>query len=217
MISDPYERKVAIPVRVLDGKAISFNGEALPALQDDTVGDLVVPSHAFRNEEELKGFIAERLVPVLQAGTHLLVPLPPGTLSGTGILQKPPRGAAPSTAGPFAEIVLDEELILTLRTAKRAVLRPRRCTIPSLKRTARSLNHACTLISEEFEPDRLSHTGNAFFKVLYERVERAGLILWVELELLRVAHELTPGQFPAASTSSDAKPASGTGESRVPR
>lgn len=217
MISDPYERKVAIPVRIRDGKVIPFNGVALPALKDETVGDLVVPSHCFRSGEELQDFLAERPVPVLQAGTKLLVPLPPGTPLRTGILQEPPRGAAPNTAGPFAEIFLDEELMLTLRTAKRAALRPCQCKIPSLKRTARSLNHACTLISEEFEPDRLSHTGNAFSKVLYERVDRAGLILWVKLELLRVAHELTADQILEALTPGDAKPASGAGGSQVPR
>lgn len=48
-----------------------------------------------------------------------------------------------------------------------------------------SLNHAFTRLSEEYEPWRISHTGNIYTRVLYE--ERNGR--WYPLEVLRNAAE----------------------------
>ena len=46
--------------------------------------------------------------------------------------------------------------------SERAKLSECRCGIFLLQKEARSLNHAFTLLSEHFETERLSHTGNVF-------------------------------------------------------
>ncbi|RPI26707.1 MAG: hypothetical protein EHM61_10970 [Acidobacteria bacterium] len=42
-----------------------------------------------------------------------------------------------------------------------------RSKVISLKREARSINHAFTLLSQEFETHRISHTANVFERVFY--------------------------------------------------
>ena len=53
-------------------------------------------------------------------------------------------------------------LRLRLRGTKPATLEDVPCWIPSLEKEAKSLNHACRLVSEGFEPSRISHSGNVF-------------------------------------------------------
>lgn len=58
-----------------------------------------------------------------------------------------------------------------------------------------SLNHAYTLLSEAFEPWRISHTGNIYEQILY----REGNGKWYPLEFLREEKELEEGQTIAAA------------------
>jgi hypothetical protein len=55
---------------------------------------------------------------------------------------------------------------------------------------ATSLNHAYTLLSEVFEPWRISHTGNVYEQVLYQE----GNGKWYPLYFLRDEKELEEGQ-----------------------
>ncbi|SFL57339.1 hypothetical protein [Shimia aestuarii] len=55
---------------------------------------------------------------------------------------------------------------------------------------ATSLNHAYTLLSEAYEPWRISHTGNIYEQVLYQE----GNGKWYPLEFLRDETELEEGQ-----------------------
>lgn len=80
------------------------------------------------------------------------------------------------------EIILLEEQQILQRGTKTAKLLPCKCNIPSLHQEARSINHAYTLISQAFEPDRSSHTGNAFTKVFYFDNRRN---IWQPLKALR--------------------------------
>lgn len=54
-------------------------------------------------------------------------------------------------------------------------------SVPGLKDTAISLNHAFTMLSEVFETQRISHTGNVYEQVLYQ--ESGGV--WHPLKDLR--------------------------------
>jgi len=51
------------------------------------------------------------------------------------------------------------------------------------KEPAESLNHAFTLLSERFEPWRMSHTGNVYYRVLYREANNK----WYPLNVLRHA------------------------------
>lgn len=60
-------------------------------------------------------------------------------------------------------------------------------TIPKSVKTEdpiESLNHAFTVLSEKFEPQRISHTGNVYESVLYRETDG----LWYPLKLFRDGH-----------------------------
>lgn len=78
-------------------------------------------------------------------------------------------------------LTLDEEpLRLRLRGTKPATLQGVNCWIPSLRLNARSLNHAYRLVSERFEPNRISHSGNVFKLGYCKPGDR-----WISLDVLR--------------------------------
>ena len=62
-------------------------------------------------------------------------------------------------------------------------------TIPPLP--AQSLNHALTLLSEAFEPWRISHTGNVYEQILYQETNGK----WYPLLFLREQQTLEEGQM----------------------
>lgn len=68
----------------------------------------------------------------------------------------------PAAGYLLADVILLEPLIVSIDGSERAKLNECHCGILHLNRAARSLNHAFTLLSEHFETDRLSHTGNVF-------------------------------------------------------
>src|SRR5262245_38230800 len=70
----------------------------------------------------------------------------------------------------FARIALQDVLYLHLRGTKAPTLSVTTCAIPALKnKAARSVNHACTLLSQEIERHRISHTTNVFRTVYFLR------------------------------------------------
>jgi hypothetical protein len=85
------------------------------------------------------------------------------------------------------EIILEEPLELTFRGTKKPVLKDCRCTLPSLKAKARSLNEAYTKLSEKYEPHRRGHGGNVFQKVFYLP---PGQHNWQPLDELRLKKQI---------------------------
>jgi hypothetical protein len=62
----------------------------------------------------------------------------------------------------LADVVLLEPLRISVDGSERTKLHGCRCGVALLNKDARSLNHALTLLSQAFEIDRMSHTGNVF-------------------------------------------------------
>ena len=58
----------------------------------------------------------------------------------------------------FATIELQDVLYLQLRGTKAPTLSETACEIPALNKEARSVNHACTLLSAAIEQHRISHS-----------------------------------------------------------
>ena len=58
---------------------------------------------------------------------------------------------------------------LQLRGIKAPTLSETACKIPALNKEARSVNHACTLLSAAIEQHRISHTTNVFRTVYFLR------------------------------------------------
>ena len=91
-------------------------------------------------------------------------------------------------------MILREDLKLRLRGAKPATLEDATCWIPSRPEEAKSLNHAYRLVSEKFEPQRLSHSGNVFKVGYYFELSHT----WTSLDGLRSAAEASVEMTPRA-------------------
>ena len=109
------------------------------------------------------------------------------------------RGGQGAAAGYLlAEVILLEPLSILVDGSERTKLNDCHCGIFLLDTDARSLNHAFTLLSQEFEVDRMSHTGNVFRQGFTYQRKR-----WLSLDDLRLVRVMR-----ALKEMSDAAPAS---------
>lgn len=203
-IPDELEKTIKIPIQVRHGKVEFYFGGPLPTLEEGVIGDLVVPAFAVLDSKARKLFSEERKIPLFKKATLLYVQLRPrkpehtkdlaayllqpflkGTLSYIQLEQETPevRAVEPvkiqdhslDTIRVFARIELQDVLYLQLRGTKAPTLSQTPCKVPALNKDARSVNHACTLLSEEIERQRISHTTNVFKTVYFLRRKPDGL------------------------------------------
>jgi len=191
MIPETLARTIKLPIRVRSGVIEFFYGGPLPTLEEGAIGDLVVPALALK-DQRLLGPLSNHLdVPVLPRGTRLLAGLRPDAelpeLAKPFRLDRLPHGFA-----AFAEIILQESLVMRFRGTKRALLKPCRCRVPAVLGVghqkddlADSINHAYSRLSTALETRRRSHTGNVFHVVFYRSADARGHRTWEPLELLR--------------------------------
>jgi hypothetical protein len=197
-IPDEQEKTVKIPIQVRAGKIQFYFDGPLPDLKEGIIGDLVVPAFAVLDPKVAKLFSEERKIPLFKKKTllyvqlrpetpdnakpfaaHLLRPFLKGTLSYVQLHQETPEGGKSVVAQlqdhsfdmlrVFATIELQDTLYLWLRGTKAPTLSETSCKIPALDKVARSVNHACTLLSEAIERHRISHTTNVFKSVYFLR------------------------------------------------
>lgn len=175
------DKSVRIPIRINQGQLDFIGDGSLLMLKDGTVGELVVPASAVRDENLLASLNREESVLFLSATTQLLFNINLNEVPETlrKFVKHPRIHPLP---GGYVEGILQADLYLQIRGTKNPTLKGCRCFIPALEETARSVNHAYSLISMAFEPHRMSHTANVFKKVLYED-EKSGL--WQKLDILR--------------------------------
>jgi hypothetical protein len=197
MIPDPLEKRVSLAVRIHSGGVELLDGEQLPAIKDGTIGELLVPAFAIKDERLLSHLSYRFDVEVLNAGTRLLAGLRPER-TVPAISEAFRHDRLPMDFPAFAEIIIQKPLRLYARGAKRAMLQPCVCLIPALTeapngttKSAVSVNHAYTLLSTAFETRRRSHTGNVFHTVFFRAADRRGNRTWEPLEMLRRRMEAT--------------------------
>lgn len=168
MLHDPLEKTVKIPVRIVDGKPVFFYGGDLPKLKEGAIGDLVLPSYAVLDKDKLLHLEEEQECDFLPKGTRLLANVRREVRSAYLIVNDGQKDLPWGIAGGFVEFFLEEDLKMKMRGTKKPVLLPCPCSSPALDEQAISVNHAYTLISTKFEPERKSHTGNVFNKVFFK-------------------------------------------------
>lgn len=96
------------------------------------------------------------------------------------------------TDAPPHESFVEIRLMFDLRIdffKKSGVLEDCLCEIPALQTTARSVNHAYTIISERFEIRRMAKGGNVFRNVFFVDATNGRVPLGQRRELLRVQRE----------------------------
>jgi hypothetical protein len=182
-VPDPYCATVRIGTRWCNGKPTSLNEQPLPRIQDGTLVELVLPAWALTKDDEREELTLRRTLEMLAKDSRVFLGLSPRAVPRKyhEIFRSLKRAVA-AASYLLAEIVLMEPLGITIDGSQRAVLEPCRCRISLLNREATSLNHAFTMLSHEFEPDRISHGGNVF---------RKGFVClngnWVSLDDVRFA------------------------------
>lgn len=163
-IPDPALLTVTLSVIVRSGRLEIEKPLEDIELKEGSRGDLELLASAILDEKALYYLIEGRSAPFLKKGSQLLLQIR-GLHKQVGFIDVPPREPR---GGPFsyAEIVPQEVVYLRLQGTKLPSLETARCKVPALKDVeANSINHACTLLSQEFEPARISHTVNVFKNV----------------------------------------------------
>jgi hypothetical protein len=158
-----FGRTACIPIRVVVGGIQYFYGGPLPRLRDGTVGDLIVQESDLLDQRDVALLKQEQSVVLLPADSKVLLPVNPrGDTEGVIVADSHGRCLPSFATAGWVETVLKGELRLRLRGTKSGILEPVPCLIPAISRQAISVNEAYRLVSERYEPNRRSHSGNVF-------------------------------------------------------
>lgn len=166
ILSDHYSKKTVIPAVVEKGELKCFYGKGpLPEIKDGTVLEIHVDSYALMDAGQDKILSEEHTEVFLPKGQALMVRLSLERIEDPNAkgLYELQVDFAPGYPCRFAEVRLEEALKIHLHATKHASLGSAKCSLPALKGgTARSLNHAYTLLSRHYETKRIAHGGNVF-------------------------------------------------------
>ena len=179
-----YEKSLRIGVRFDGSNFVLLDCSPLPKLHKDSVCELVLRPEVIQNPKDRGQFILDEVIRILENGTAVLVGVSPhliGDPKADGLIRDP-QAVKLQTEYRFVEVLLQEDLYIRIRGDQKAKLEKCKCLIPALKREATSINHAFTLVSEAYETERLSHTGNVFDRA-YTCVDPGG---WRTLDDLRL-------------------------------
>ena len=181
---DSLLKTVKIPVRIVNGKVNYYYGGELPSIGNGAVGELIIQEYDVEDNNFLSVCQYEEKIEILKQGTILMFAV--NTNSTPEKLK--PYAKWIKTRDYKSYLYVEAELLtplkLLIRGSKKSNLLEANCLIPCLNITASSLNNALTIISQEFEPERKSHTGNVFDKCYYQDGQ-----LWNPLEDLRLRVE----------------------------
>lgn len=172
-IPDAALRSVKLTVVVRSGRLELESPLHGTALKEGCHGELELPTFAILDEETLRYLTKERVIPFCGKGSVLLYRIR-GLVDRVGFHK--PRVQQGGEPFSYAKIVPQDVVFLRLQGTKLPGLEQVLCKVPALgERRADSINHACTLLSEQFEPKRISHTTNVFHNVFIE--EQSGRLL----------------------------------------
>jgi len=202
---DPFwTNKVKVPVKRVGEQWEFFYGGAVP-VKEGALAELTLSADSITDEKFLRRISKETTFKVLDEGTKLLVALSDQTQNGGHVGQWPkpfPHAVPPGTTrwetvllGPLKkrnyktreeqQALLPEPggLWLKLKGLEKCELFSSTILMPNgfSQPTATSLNHALTLLSQEYEKHRISHTGNVYTRVFYQDCDRC----WYPLDDLR--------------------------------
>ncbi len=202
--------KLRLPARVVDGVIEFEYGGKLP-VRDDARAEVVINTTDVMDPGFLDRMTRRRTVKLLPEGTVLLAMLSDPRRVGSldvVISEDPPKTIRPKFGGWFdrrrgpqtpllvplrlgpllpLQASPDDDgkggLWMALEGARTISLISSSVLLPKAvsKDAVRSMNHAYTRLSEHFETQRISHTGNVYEQVLYQ--EPNGL--WYPLKVFR--------------------------------
>jgi hypothetical protein len=158
-----FEKNLRIGVRFDGCKFVLLDGSPLPRVSKNTLAELVITPESIEDEHVRLRFSTERMVKIVSEGASVMLGV---STSMTGETKSDwlidPKVLPARSEYWFVEVRLNGDLWLRVRGDDEARLEECQCTIPALRQSAGSINHAFTLISSAFETKRRSHTGNVF-------------------------------------------------------
>lgn len=183
-LTEKERRTILVHAMVVNGTLVNFyTGKPLPDLREGAMVDLRIAEMDFTKKDELKVLAVERTEKFLFPGQRVFI-----RLNEYRMRKEDHRRLIEAKTSPFsgppslgAMVHLQEEVVMRLSGSKKGSLGDAKCSIPALGNTvARSLNHAYTLLSKEFEVDRRSFGGNVFEVAFLEDGKD-----WIPLETIR--------------------------------
>lgn len=199
--------KLRLPVRVVDG-VIEFEfGGLLPAKQN-AFGELIIDQSVITDPAFLERMTRRRIVKLLPEGAQLFVMMSSRLFPAPREFRdnRPKLGKwfdrkrfptnpffIPITIGPLLPfqmvpddsedggLWLETQGNRSIQMISSSIVLPNDEQIDEQIDEINSLNHAYTILSERFEPHRISHTGNVYEQILYQ--EENGH--WYPLKLFR--------------------------------
>ena len=166
ILSDHYLKKTVIPAVFEKGEIKCFYGKGpLPRMVEGALLEIHVNSYALMDVGQDRVLSEEHTEVFLPEGQTLMVRLSLERIEDPKAngLHELQVDFGPGYPCRFAEVRLEEDLKIHLHATKHASLWPAKCSLPALEGgTAKSLNHAYTLLSRHFETKRITHGGNVF-------------------------------------------------------
>lgn len=187
-IPEANAKTVKIPARFIDGNLINLlTKQPVSGIINNTFCEIILNYSRVEDKILLEVLDIEETDVFLPEATELFANISqnnvPNNLKEFAIR---PQDLIFNSIGFFVQIILAAPLYIKLHGTKQPNLLDCKCYIPSLNKTAESLNHAYTLISTEFEPHRRSHSGNVFQKIFYKSFqEDYTKNHWIEIGHLR--------------------------------
>lgn len=185
---DPsWTEKVIIPVRRVGDQWEFFYGGDIP-VKDGSLGELTINASSVKDPSFLNRINRTLSIKVLPEGSKLLVALndrdhhaaDPSSWLPIAV-NEVPKGTTrfeyviigPALPSQQRQLALEDErggLWLRLKGLERTEIRSSTIQMPDgfPEKTARSLNHAFTLLSKEYEKHRISNTGNVYKQFFYQ-------------------------------------------------
>lgn len=174
-------RSVRLPFRWKNGHLQKLDGSAFPELREGAVGDVVVSLAMLLKESDRERLSETILVPLAAKGETLCLGLSLESvpLKFHKAVFRDQEPVIDPTVG-LVPVLLESALSLLISPGHAGRLSGGACKVPALGISARSPNHALTLLSTEFELTRISHTGNVFTQGYLRRDGR-----WVRIAEIR--------------------------------
>ena len=158
-----YEKRLRIAVRFDGEKLVLLDGGPLPKLCKEAVGELVLRPEAIQEMKDRTRFIQDYTARIVERDAVVYVGVSPHLVDSKALgLIRNPQAIDIRSEYWLVEVRLQDDLYIRIRGDQEAKLEKCRCLIPALGKEATSINHAFTLVSEAYETQRLSHTGNVF-------------------------------------------------------
>lgn len=184
-LTEKERRTILVHATMRKGQLVNFyTGQPLPDLREGAMVDLRIAEMDFNHPEDLKALAIERTEIFLGKGSVIFIRLNVERIRKEDhdklvpVQTRSDFNGAPSRG---ALVKVEEDVMMRLSGSKKGSLGDAKCVIPILgDKEARSLSHAYTLLSKEFETTRRSNGGN-IFEVAHLKDGKE----WLPLETLR--------------------------------